>query len=193
MLSRELPTNDHNKNMPEIVLSYFVELRKEILEAQKIRAQVIGFKVTFISTVTGILFANLDKKIDSAVFVMPALFAVFFDFLIYSYDFSIKRIGVYIRDHLEPYFKQLPGVPKNMVFWQQFLTQPKTRQSFSRYGNIGITILSVGIAIIALFFPFRPIISSVLLFVLAIFALIGIRLFLDYKKLGKIWVEKDFE
>ena len=35
-----------------------VELRKEILETQKIRSQVIGFKITFISTVIGLILAS---------------------------------------------------------------------------------------------------------------------------------------
>ena len=152
--------------MSEIIWNYLVELRKELLESQKIRAQIIGFKITFISAVFGFLFSNLDKKIDTAMFVIPALSAIFFDFLINSYTFSIKRIGGYIREHLEPF---LTGLPPNFIYWQNYLTQPKTKQHLSSYGNLGLTILSMIVAIIALFNPYRMWISLTLLITLIIF------------------------
>lgn len=55
-----------------------VELRKEILETQKIRAQVIGFKITFISTVIGLILAS---KTLIQLLVIPAFFAIFFDLI----------------------------------------------------------------------------------------------------------------
>ena len=38
-----------------------VELRKELVELQRLRAQVVGFKITFVSTATAVIGANLDK------------------------------------------------------------------------------------------------------------------------------------
>lgn len=90
--------------MSQTIWNLFVELRKELLEAQKIRAQVLGFKFTFVTASLSLLAANIEK-IDKALFVMPAFSAIFFDFIIYSYSFSIKRIGCYTRDYIEPALK----------------------------------------------------------------------------------------
>lgn len=74
----------------------FVELRKEIVESQKIRAQIIGFKITFISSGIGLIIAGRNT-VPQTLLIVPALAAIFFDFLIQSYSFSIKRIGRYCR------------------------------------------------------------------------------------------------
>src|SRR5579859_6081320 len=79
----------------------FVELRKEIIESQKIRAQIIGFKITFISTAIGLVLASSNRG-SQMTLIVPAFAAIFFDFLIQSYSFSIKRIGRYCRENLEP-------------------------------------------------------------------------------------------
>jgi uncharacterized membrane protein len=179
--------------MADTIWSYFVELRKELLQAQKIRAQVIGFKVTFVATAFGFLFANLDKHLDKALFVVPALAGVFFDFVINSYSFSIKRIGSYVRFHIEPALKQSNDVPNHFVMWQQFLTQPKTRQNLAHYGNLGMTLLSVGIAVVGLFSPFQTGISSILLAILLVFVVADIFSYLEPRKLGKQWADRDFE
>jgi hypothetical protein len=178
--------------MPDIIWNLFIELRKELLAAQKIRAQVMGFKITFVSTAIGLLVANL-KTLDSALLVLPVFASVFFDLIIYSYSFSIKRIGSYTRKHIEPFLKRRGRVPKKFVMWQKFLTQPKTRQNLSLYGNLGLTILAAAVGIIALFCPFRPWLSSSLIIALTIFIIMDVMAYLSPKKLGKLWAEKDFE
>ena len=132
----------------------FVELRKEIIESQKIRAQIIGFKITFISAGIGLILANSNRG-SQMTLVVPAFAAIFFDFLIQSYSFSIKRIGRYCRQHLEPVL-----FPKNAEVsfssWEEFMSSPQNRQSYAMIGNLGITVLAVIPAIAALFSPFRP-------------------------------------
>jgi hypothetical protein len=174
--------------MEEIVWNYLVELRKELMEAQKIRAQIIGFKITFISASFGILFVN-NVIIDRAIFVIPALAAIFFDSLIYSYSFSIKRIGSYIREYAEPTLRKYYKITDDIVLWQQFLTQPKTKQYFSLYGDLGLTSISFLVALVALFNPFRIAISLLLTSVLVILFIIDIRTSFSHKKLDKRWGE----
>lgn len=173
--------------MSQTIWQYFLELRKELLEAQKIRAQIIGFKVTFVSAAIGLIVANLDKGIDQSVFVMPAFAAICFDFLISSYSFSIKRIGSYVRDHVEPALRRSGDLPEDFVAWQEFLTDPKTRQNLAGYGNMGLTILAVCVAVWALIFPFRPVASSILLVALIVFSIVDVLAYLEPRKLGKLW------
>jgi hypothetical protein len=152
----------------------------------------MGFKITFVSTAIGLLAANI-KTLDSALLVLPAFASVFFDFIIYSYSFSIKRIGSYTRDHIEPFLKRNGHVPQEFLMWQKFLTQPKTRQNLALYGNFGLTILAAAVGIIALFFPFRPLISSSLIIVLVIFLIMDVMAYRSPIRLGKLWAERDFE
>ena len=142
----------------------FVELRKETIESQKIRAQIIGFKITFISAAIGLILANSNRGFQMTL-IVPAFAAIFFDFLIQSYSFSIKRIGRYCRENLEPImFPKNAGV--SFVSWEQFLSSPENRQSYSTIGNLGITVLAVIPAIAVLFSPFRLAVSLPILFAL---------------------------
>ena len=178
--------------MSTTVWNLFVELRKELLEAQKLRSQLLGFKFTFVTAAMGLLAVNL-KEIDKALFILPAFAAIFFDFIIYSYSFSIKRIGCYTRDYIEPALTFQKDVPKDFVMWQQFLAQPKTKQNLALYGNFGVTLLTVIIGLIALFFPFRIFVSLGLIIALAIFVVLDLLAYLSPNKLGKLWVEQDFK
>ena len=177
--------------MTQIVWQLFVELRKELLEAQKISAQVLGFKFTFITAAMGLMLANFEK-LDKWILVLPAFAAIFFDFIVDSYSFSIKRIGCYVRDHIEPVLAKDKGIPADFVMWQKFLTQPKTRQSLSMYGNIGVTLLSVVVGVIGLLVDFKPIVSPFLIVVLIIFLIMDIIAYREPKKLGKLWAASDF-
>jgi len=178
--------------MSETVWNLFVELRKELVEAQKIRAQVMGFKVTFVSAVVGLVAANLDK-LDSALLAIPALAAICFDFLICSYSFSVKRIGNYTRKYIEPVLKKSSDLPEDFLMWQEFLTQPKTRQRLSLYGNLGFTMLVSGLALIALWSSPRPVLSYVLTAAIAVFFVMDIMAHREHRRLGKIWVNRNIE
>jgi hypothetical protein len=149
---------DHYK----IAWDLFAELRKETLESQKIRAQVIGFKITFVSAAVGLIASNPDK-IPSALLVIPAFAAMFFDLLITSYSFSIKRIGHYCRTQIEPRLRSTTGLPRDFLLWHEFLRQPAARQNLAHFGNLGITLLAAILAVAALCNPYRPVLSSFLL------------------------------
>jgi len=118
----------------------FVELRRELVESQKLRSQIIGFKITFVGAGVGVILPNLDK-LSPALLVVPAFAAIFFDFLIVSYSFSIKRLGFYCRHHLEPVLRSGFGMPERVLLWQEFLQQPRARQVLSIIGNLGLSIL----------------------------------------------------
>ena len=149
----------------------FVELRKEIVESQKIRTQIIGLKITLVSGAIGYFLSNL-AKIDPIVLAIPAFAAIFFDLLISSYSFSIKRLGVYCHDHIERHLlRPSIALPEDLLLWQEFLRLPGTQQRFSTIGNVGLTALSLPPAIYGLFNPFDPFSSTtVLIMLLAAFA-----------------------
>jgi len=159
-----------------IARNLFIELRKALVESQKIRAQVIGFKITFISAAIGLIGTNVDK-VPKMFLVIPAFAAIFFDFLINSYSFSIKRIGFYIRKYIEPLLKNASDLPGEFLLWEEYLKSPETDHGLSFIGHFGITLLAIGIAVIALFLPFRLILSSSLLIILVVFLIFDFRAF----------------
>lgn len=148
-----------------------VELRKEIVGSQRIRAQVIGFKITLVSAGIGLIVGNI-QGIPKQLLVVPAFAAIFFDLLINSYSISIKRIGFYCRNYIEPILRADSGWPVTSPLWEEFMSQRENRQSLSLIGNLGITSLAVATAIFTLFNPFRLFLS--------IPAFLGLMLFLYY-------------
>ena len=175
--------------MSNLVWDLFVELRKELLESQKIRSQIIGFKISFVSAAIGLIATNIDliaqSSLYNALFVMPALAAICFDLIINSYSFSIKRIGCYTQYHIEPKLKSQGDIPQDFMLWQDFLKDKRTQQNMSLLGNTGFNFLAVVLACISLYNPFQPVISNALLFTLLIFFVIDILAYLAPKKLDK--------
>jgi hypothetical protein len=142
----------------DIAWDLFVEVRKEILEYQKIRAQIIGFKITFVSAGIGVIVANSDK-VPITLLVVPAFAAMFFDLLLTSYSFSIKRAGYYCRKYVEPVMRKVYDWPPESLLWEEFMmTKPEAKQTFAMKGNLGLTILAVGPAVYVLLltFPLIP-------------------------------------
>lgn len=174
---------------PNRVWDLFIELRRELVESQKIRAQITGFKISFVSATMGLMAAQMDK-LDKILFVIPAFAAICFDYIIYSYNFAIKRIGFYCREHVEPALKASGEVPEDFRLWQEYLADPDTRQWLSFYGNFGFTLLTALIGLIALFFPFRLLLSSFLGLALLAFLAMDLAAFRSPSKIGKIWRTK---
>lgn len=131
-----------------------VELRKELVELQRLRAQVVGFKITFVSTATAVIAANLDK-VPGYLLAIPSFAAMFFDFLICNYSNSIKRIGSYCHEHLEGLIKNLPDLPESFVAWEEHLRTSEVKQTQAIIGNLGITFLSFIVGIIGLSIQFK--------------------------------------
>jgi hypothetical protein len=152
-------------------------LRKEILESQKLRTQIIGFKITFVTTGIGLVAANLDE-VPAALLIVPGFAAIFFDFLITSYSYSIKRLGAYMRCHLEPHLRRITRVPDELVLWEEYLDTPELKQSFSMWGNLGLTFLAVAVGILGVLRPSGSALpvqwNAVLLLLVAVFAAVDI-------------------
>jgi len=146
----------------DVAWSLYGELRKELVETQKTRIQIIGFKITFVSAALAFTAANLPN-VPNAVLALPAFAAIFFDFLVNSYSFSIKRIGFYCRTYLEPIIRRETGLPLSCALWEEYLMRPETRQILSFSGNLGLTLLASAVAVVGLTMPFRPLLSSVTL------------------------------
>jgi hypothetical protein len=146
--------NDMSVDRVDHAWNLMVELRKELVEAQKIRSQIIEVKITFVSAGIGVIAAHTDT-VPIQLLVIPALAAIFFDLLINSYGFSIKRIGCYCRCYIEPHLEKVfenSGLPRPMLLWEGFLVQHKKfRQNLGLWGNLGLTGLAIIVATIALF------------------------------------------
>lgn len=165
----------------DIIWNYLVELRKELVETQKIRSQVIGFKITFVSAAIGIIGTNLDK-IPNALLVVPAFASIFFDFLINSYSSSIKCLGTYIKKYIEPALKSTNNLNKDFPLWEEFLEKEKTKKALPIIGNLGLTFLATGVAIIGLLLSFQLILSVTLIILLCIFFALDLKVYLNPHK-----------
>ncbi len=184
-----MPEQQTEDTKSEKVWALMIELRKELVESQKIRSQVVGFKITFVTAVIG--FLAKSEPNDNAILVVPAFAAMCFDLLIYSYSFSIKRIGCYIREHVEPALHRHDAIPADFRMWQDFLTERSTMQRFALFGNMGFTSLTLVVGIIALCLPFRPLLSSGLIAGLLVFFVVDIWACKAPGNLGKQWREDD--
>ena len=160
MPDKQITIGEIRKRQGELCWNLFVELRKELVESQKIRAQITGVKITAVGAGIVAIAANKDKGVPQQLLVIPAFAAIFFDLLINSYSFSIHRIGTYCRDHLERVLKmsyalgpdKLLNQSKEEKFqlWQEFLGTGKYRHGFSQLADIGLTGLAVAIASLSL-------------------------------------------
>lgn len=147
----------------ELAWNLFTELRKELVEAQSLRTRVIGLKVTFVSAAAAVV-AGLNHP-EPLLLAIPAVAAVFFDVLINSYSFSVKRIGTYAREFLEPVLRKGYGFDPATPLWQGFLKRRSARQPWATLANLGMTLLACAAAGAALY-PFRPGMPRALLIVL---------------------------
>ena len=159
--------------MADRLWDLLLELRKELLDTQKARAQIIGFKITFVTAAVGLIGTNLEG-LDPILLAVPAFAAIFFDLLIASCNFSIKRIGAYIRCHLEPALTKHEHLPSDLLPWEQFLRQPITKQKYAVYGNFGLTLIIIVVGIASAFFPFRYWLSLPVLGMLGLFTIVDV-------------------
>lgn len=163
-----------NTEQREFAWNLYTELRKELTSLQTIRAQVIGFKITFVSAGIGLIAANLDKA-PPLLFVIPGFAAIFFDLLTHSYSFSIKRTGSYIRRNLEPILRVGYAFPSERYLWEEFMASSHAGKNMSVFGNVGITILALAPAIIVLFNPWIWMVSLPLVAFLTLLFVYDIR------------------
>ena len=128
----------------EFAWKMITELRIEVREAQKIRAQIIGVKIAFVTASLGFV-VGLEQGQSYDLIVVPALASIFFDYLIISYGISIKRIGYYSRTYLEPKLRSGlssndPSWPFDDPFWEEAMSLKPMRQHFAGLGNMGLTV-----------------------------------------------------
>lgn len=124
-----------------------VELRKEIISSQHLKNQTINFKVTLIATAVGIVVA---QELPAGLLVIPALAAVFFDLIIDSHVATIRRIGLFTRDQLEPVIRASVKWPSDRSMWEEMMAQPRSTVARSLVGNVGLTVIVCAVAFIAM-------------------------------------------
>jgi hypothetical protein len=65
----------------ELAWNLMVQLRKEIRAAQKMRTQIMGFKIVFVSSALGVIIGAITANPEASLaFIIPALTAISFDF-----------------------------------------------------------------------------------------------------------------
>lgn len=143
---------DTTPSSGKLAWDMLVELRKELVESQRIRTQIISLKITAISGGVGWVAANLEK-VPPYVLIVASFSALFFDLIINSYSFSIKRIGYYIRCNIEPILKKENDWPLGSPLWEEFMIMPGVKQRLSHWGNSGMTFLVVVVGIASLYMP----------------------------------------
>ncbi|HEV7590453.1 MAG TPA: hypothetical protein VGO40_20245 [Longimicrobium sp.] len=152
-------SEDQADRRAEVAWSLFTELRKELVETQALRTRVIGLKVAFVSA-TAAVVTGLDRA-DSMLLTVPAFAAIFFDVLINSYSFSVKRIGWYTWFYIEPLLRKEYALGNGMPLWEEFMRWKSARQYMATVGNLGLTLLVCASAAVALY-PFRPVVPAAL-------------------------------
>jgi len=132
-------------NKEDFAKFLYTKLREEVLQTQELRARMIYYKITFISSFTGALWAVYSltsqpqiREIIRFVWALPPFAAICFDFLISGYSFSIKRIGFFFRTYIEPILRPAEW-PKDFPMWEQFMADPAVRQRYSIWGHLGLT------------------------------------------------------
>lgn len=160
----------------------YVELRKEIVSTQALRSRTIEIKITIVGGAIALFIANRAKLGDDRLLALPAFVATFFDFLIASYSFAVKRKGDYLRNCLEPRLRQEFDWPLTLPLWEEFLSAPERRQMFSVIANMGLTILACLPALFVLLIqPIRAVnLAVVALMALLVFCVAWIYGHLDY-------------
>lgn len=140
----------------------FVELRKEILALQNIRAQTVGFKVTFIATTSGIVLYYFEEFPQEAM-VVVALAAIFFDLMMAAQSSRIKQLGAYICEEVEPTFRDVGAWPERRRLWEQELLESDVtlRVLVAMFGNLWLTVI-VAVTALALLSPF-PSLATIIL------------------------------
>lgn len=132
----------------KLAWSIFKELRKELVEAQRIRTQLIGFKITIVGTGIGLIVAN-QPTVNLALLAVPAAAAVFFDLLIVGYNVSVLRIGFYCLTHLEPILRGTRRWPARALLWEEFMHQPRLRGVRPALANLGLSAIAIGLGVFA--------------------------------------------
>jgi hypothetical protein len=122
----------------DLAWSLFEELRREILESQRIRAQLIGAKISFTTAAAGLVLANREA-VGVELLVVPAFAAIFFDALILTYSAANKRIALYCRRHLEPELRRACSWPENRPLWEESMGATSFAGERTAFGNLGLS------------------------------------------------------
>lgn len=159
----------------------YIELRKEIVATQHLRSRAIEFKITLIGAAFALFVANLDKISDRRLLILPAFAAIFFDFLIASYNFGIKRQSHYLRDHVEKRLRKDFAWPRQVPLWEKHVSEAQQRQVFSIVANLGLSLLAALPGIYELSRPPLTLVDAVVMAMVFVLLLVLARV---YGKLG---------
>ncbi len=117
-------------------------LLKELSETQLRRHKLDKAKIAFITALLGFGSIKFPQNVTfyQVLYLVP-LVSIFFDLLVMGEQFSIRRIGAFLRLSLAT-----PEIEKK---WQLFVS--KKRDKFFKYGSRGFTVLSYIVSIALLF------------------------------------------
>ncbi len=136
-------------NSVDLPWQLYVELRKEMLEAQKLREQMLALKVTAVGAGIAVILANTDRARLETI-AIPALAAVMFDIRIGSLSVGIRNLGAYLEQFVEPQLKSNPTWDANMPMWEEHVRNVEHNQLFVLFGSSGFTLFVGTLAIATL-------------------------------------------
>ena len=132
-------------NRAQIAWNLYSALRAEIVETQKLRAAIVGLKITFVTSAIGFVFF---KDLPRELLALPAFAAIAFDFLIIASTKGIKRKGAYLRQCLEPIVRRECKWRSRYPLWELALSRMREREYLPMLANIAMTILAAVPALI---------------------------------------------
>ena len=127
----------------EILMQYVSFLRKEILQAQKLRFQVVSFKIGLLGAAFSyFLQRSPQTPLSTAILVCPFV-ALLFDCMIHALGRSIQGWGQYMREFVEPYLQQKLSIefdlPEN---WKLRSEHARMGRRFAGLSNVGTTAIA---------------------------------------------------
>lgn len=115
--------------------SFIADLRKQIMNSQECRTAFVRQKLTFIISFLGIgsisfAIENVDMKAWILLYLAPIV-ALVFDFYIIGESFTIKRLGVFVRES--------PKTPSEEKLWEKCIS--KHRGMLPKLGTMASSIM----------------------------------------------------
>jgi hypothetical protein len=133
--------NASSSELLQVVLHEYDALRAEILKRIEIMYQISTLALIAPAT----LFAfGLGTQNASVILVYPVL-ALFLSLLWGNYDRNCRRLGFYIKTHIESHF------PEDTLCWEHYMHTNRSKRLLFDWGNLGATLgIFAGSEILAL-------------------------------------------
>jgi len=146
----------------------YCNLRQEVAESKRIRNRFLTLKYAFLAGVIILLAADLNSSIEIPfAFTIVAIAILYIDLMLNQRSIAVKRVGDYLRLHLEPLM--FPKKPHTIITmtWEDFLYKYNNKKigciSRMLIGNILLTFGCLAAAFIFDILPNVPTFHAIML------------------------------